>query len=104
MKSALSETVQVLQGFNWSYYVELEDEFVREDFNGFGQLHKPLLKYSLDFVKIIADDEKNDQCSLLDHKTDHVITSLKNPTETLGNDRTRPFAKICRKRVLENRI
>ena len=84
MKSALSETVQVLQGFNWSYYVELEDEFVREDFNGFGQLHKPLLKYSLDFVKIIADDEKNDPCSLLDHKTDHVITSLKTRSRRLA--------------------
>ena len=74
--------MQVLQGFTWSYYVELEDEFVREDFYGCGQLNKPALKYSLDFVKIIAD-EKNDPRSLLDHKTDHIITSLKTRSRRL---------------------
>ena len=73
-----------MEDSTWSHYDEPEDEFVREDFNGFDQLHKPLLKYSLDFVKIIADDEKNDPCSLLDHKTDHVITSLKTRSRRLA--------------------
>ena len=92
-----------MEDSTWSHYDEPEDEFVREDFFIDGQLLKPALKYFLDLVKIIDDDEKNAPRSLLDHKTDHVITSLKNPTETLGNDRTRTFAKICRKKELEKR-
>ncbi len=79
MKTAHSETVKVLESSTWSHYVELEDEFVREDFYGGGQLQKPAIKYFLDFVKII-DEEKNDPHGLLDRKTEHVITSLKTPT------------------------
>ena len=97
MKSALSETVQVLQGFNWSYYVELEDEFVREDFFIDGQLLKPALKYFLDLVKII-DDEKNDPRSLLNHKTDHVITSLKTRPRRLAMSTPAPSRRYVVKR------
>jgi hypothetical protein len=67
-----------LGGASWARYVDPEEDFTRSNSN-YGALQEPALKYFLDLVKVVVEDEKDDPWGELDAAAGGSLASLGEP-------------------------